>query len=92
MKEPFSQKLIKRLLNQTESTRIEIFMHEIVIIISSSLLKRILNETSFPVTIMPNNITTLKEANNNKAHQTKLSLELITLCHPELSPIFHFTP
>ena len=27
----------------------------------------------FPVTIMPNNITTLKEANNNEAHQTKLS-------------------
>ena len=73
MKESFSQKLIKRLLNQTESTRIEIFMHEIVIIISSSLLKRILNETSFPVTIMPNNITTLKEAKNNEAHQTKLS-------------------
>ncbi len=33
----------------------------------------------FPVTIMPNNITTVKEANNNKAHQTKLSLFNMTL-------------
>ena len=32
MKESFSRKLIKR-LNSTESTRIEIFMHEIVLII-----------------------------------------------------------
>ena len=32
MKESFSRKLIKR-LNPTESTRIEIFMHEIVLII-----------------------------------------------------------